>query len=50
MHLFGAENSVAGVAKAGKNVGILVEFFVQRGDIELNLGMSFLECFNSFGG
>src|SRR6185437_9927706 len=46
--LFGAEDLVAGVAEAGQDVAVLVETLVDRGGVDLDVGVSCRDAFEAF--
>lgn len=46
---FGAKNTVAGIAEAGEDVAVPIEFFVQRGRVDVHLGEFRLDSFDAFG-
>ena len=45
----GAEEAVAAVAEAGQDVALVVEFFVEHGDVDLRVGMGGLEGGQALG-
>ena len=48
--LLGAEDAVACIAQAGDDVAILVQLFILCGNINVNIGVCFVQGFQSFGG
>ena len=48
--LLGAEDAVACIAQAGDDVAVLVQLFILCGNINVNIGVCFVQGFQSFGG
>ena len=45
----GSKDSVAGIAETGNDVIVIIELLINRTDEDINIGMSFLENFDSLG-
>lgn len=48
--LLGAEDAVACIAQAGDDVAVLVQLFILCGNINVNIGVCFVQGFQSFRG
>ena len=48
--LLGAKDAVACIAQAGDDVAVLVQLFILCGNINVNIGVCFVQGFQSFGG
>ena len=48
--LFRSKQTVAGVSEAGVDVGVVVEAFVDCGDVDRDVGVVFLDAFDAFRG
>ena len=48
--LFCAENPVAGISQAGNDVTVVIQAVIQRGAVDIHVGMRFLKCVQAFRG